>query len=349
MNENSDFIPDDGETTEAAPKPVVRFNINDKRIAEKKELYKNVDAYKDIDAAKEAKKDLVKMRGALTDSHKTVKADALAYCQLVDAEKRRLLSLIEEIEDPITAQLTEIKEKADREEAERKAKIMSRIEQLQAFALGRHDLTLAELNQRLETLLTFEITEELYEELLEDADNAKVVSESKLRIAITSAEEREAVVKKAAEQEEENRKLREKMAEMEAAQKAKDEAAAEEQRKRDLEAAEKLRKDNEAKKAELERIAKEQAEKQAAIDAENKRLAEVKAEADRKAAEEKEAAVRAIQAPDKDKLVMFADAVAHLIKVKPTLQSDLGNDILLNAVANLIEIEHDLRARSEEL
>lgn len=349
MNENSDFIPDDGETTEAKPKPIVRFNINDQRIAELKEECKDVDAYKDFDAAKEAKSKLTKMRSALTESHKTVKADALAYCQLVDGEKRRLLELIAEIEDPITKQLKEIKEKADREEAERVAAIMGHIEQIQAFSLDRHSLTLAELNQRLETLLTLEITEEIYQEHLEDAENAKVVAESKLRIEITAAEERVAAAKRAAEQEEENRELREKMAAMEEEQRKKDELVAKQQAERDREAAEQLRKENEKKQAELDKQAKEQAEKQAAIDAENKRLADEKAEADRKAAEEEEAALRAIQAPDKDKIVLFADAVAHLIKVKPTLQSDLGNDIMLNAVANLVEIERDLRARSEEL
>lgn len=349
MTDIENEIPDDGETTEAKPQPIVTFNINDKRIAEVKEELKDVDAHKDLAGAKAAKTKLTKMRTALADSHKVVKADALAYCQLVDGEKRRLLELIGEIEDPITADLKAIKEKADNEEAERVGAIMGRIEELQAFALDRHDLTLAELNQRLETLLAREITEELYEEYLEDADNAKTVSESKLRIAIGAAEERAEAARKAEEQEEENRQLREKLAKQEAEQKEKDDLAAAEQRKRDDEAAEKLRKENEEKQAELDKQAEEQAAEQKKIDDENQRIADEQAEKDRKEAEEKAAAIAAIQAPDKDKLVLFADAVGHLINVKPTLQSDLGNEILLDAVANLIEIESDTRRRSEEL
>lgn len=349
MTENADFIPDDGETTEAAPKAVVTFNINDQRIAEVKEELKNVDAYKDLAGAKAGKQQLTKMRTALGDSHKLVKADALAYCQTVDGEKRRLLELIAEIEDPITADLKAIKDKADNDEAERVAKIMGRIEELQAFALDRHSLTLAELEQRLETLLAKEITEELYEELLEDADNAKTVSESKLRIEIGTATERAEAARKAAESEEENRVLREKMQEMEDEQKVKDDAAAAElaETNRKAAAAQKIIDDERQK--ELDDQAETQRAAQKVIDDENQRLADEQAEKDRIAAEEKADKIKAIQAPDVDKLTLFADAVDHLVTIRPTLQVEETNEILLTAVASLIETARVLREQTEEL
>ena len=55
MSDNQDFIPDDGEDMEEKVQPVINFNINDKRIAEAKEEFKDIDAAKDLKGAKAAK------------------------------------------------------------------------------------------------------------------------------------------------------------------------------------------------------------------------------------------------------------------------------------------------------
>ena len=340
-NENADFIPADDEQ-ESLENRVIKFSINDKRIAEVKEEIGEVDAYKDIDHAKKAKKTLVKMRSALADAHKEAKADALAYGRRCDAEKNRLLEQIAEIEDPISEQLTAIKEAEAREEEQRLAKIMEGIEQIQAFALDRHDLTFDQLNERLDTLLSLNVDPDFYAEHTEDAENAKEVAESKLRIAIMNEETR---LKEEAERkrvEEENAELKRKLEAAEAAQKEADEKAAKEQAEKDAE--DKRKADI---KAEAERKAREKAE------AEAKALREEKEERERKEAEDaaaaEAAALAAIQAPDKDKLGNFATHIGDLIELKPVLQSDLGNDILLEAVASLLQIKTYIEKRREEL
>jgi hypothetical protein len=342
--ENSNPVPEDGED-DTLENRVITFSINDAAIAEVAEDFKDIDAFKDLPAAKTAKKSLVKMRSTLGEAHKEAKADALAYGRRCDAEKNRLLELIGEIEDPITEDLDSIKNAAALEEQQRLDKIMEGIEQIQAFALDRHDLSFDQLNERLDTLLALKVDPLFYAEQTEDAENAKEVSESKLRIALMNEETR---LKEAAEKEELARKNKElqdeidrnnaERAERDAEQKVKDDAAAVE------------------RKAELDKQAEEVAAAQVKIDAENKRLADDEAERlatkraeEAKAAEDLAAEIAAVQAPDKDKLVLFAQAVDHLVGVKPVLQSDLGNDILLEAIASLLQIRTYIEKRSEEL
>jgi hypothetical protein len=338
MSENSEFIPADDEQ-ETLENRVIQFNINDAAIAEVKEDLGEVDAYKDLDHAKAAKKTLTKMRTTLADAHKEAKAEALAYGRRCDAEKNRLLASIAEIEDPITKQLDDIKNAAAKAEEERVAGIMAKIEQIQAFALDRHDLTLDQLNERLSTLLSHpDPSEEDYDEFAEDGANAKEVSESKLRIAIMNEEAR---LKEAEEQErirKENEELKEKLAKQEAEQAERDaeakkiaDAEAEEQRKKDAE-----------RQAELDA-------QQKAIDDENARLAQEKADKEAAEAAEEAAKIAALQAPDAEKLALYAADIHTLIENRPVLQSDAGNNILLDVTASLIQVEEFIHSKREEL
>ncbi len=336
-NENQESTPVDDEQ-ETLENMVVVFSINDAAIAEIKEDLGEVDAYKDLDHAKASKKTLTKMRTTLGEAHKESKADALAYGRRCDAEKNRLLVLIAEIEDPITKQLDEIKNAAAKVEEARVQKIMEGIEQVQAFALDRHDLTFDQLNERLDTLLRHKIDPEFFEEHTEDAENAKEVSESKLRIAIMNEETR---LKEAAEKEELARKNKELQAELEVSRKANAERDAEAKKVADEAAAERKIKDD-ARQAELDKQADAQAAAQKILDDD----AAEKARADE---ESKAAELAAIQAPDKEKLTLYAQAIDHLVGVKPTLQSDAGNAILLDAVTSLLQVKSYIETKREEL
>jgi len=335
--ENQESVRED-EASEGLENRVITFNINDAAIAEIKEDLGEVDAYKDLAGAKAAKKTLTKMRTTLGEAHKAAKADALAYGRRCDGEKNRLLELIAEIEDPITEQLDEIKNAEAREEQQRQDKIMEGIEQIQAFALDRHDLTFDQLNERLDTLLSLKVDPDFYAEHTEDAENAKEVAESKLRIAIINEQSRLEEVAKNEAIEAENKELREKLAkseaeqaEKDAAQKVIDDAAAAEQKEKD-----------DARQKELDDQAEEQRIAQEKIDADA-------AEKAQKEADDEAAALAAIQAPDREKLTLFADAVGHLVNVKPTLQSDAGNQILLDAVASLLQVKSYIETKREEL
>jgi hypothetical protein len=335
--ENSNFIPADDEQ-ETLENRVIRFSVNDQRIAEAKEEFKDVDAYKDLDAAKKAKAALTKMRTALGDAHKEAKAEALAYGRRCDAEKNRLLELIGEIEDPITEQLNDIKNAAKREEEQRLALIEGGIEQIQAFALDRHDLTFDQLTERLDTLLALKVDPDFYAERTEDAENAKEVAESKLRIAIINEEARLKEVEEQERVRKENEELRKQLAKSQAEQAERDKKAAAEQAAKDAE-----------RKAELDKQAEELAAAQAEIDAEKKRQAEEQRKKEEAEAEAKAKAIAALQAPDKQKLLLYATDIHTLVNNRPVLQSDAANNILLDVIASLVQVESFIESKSEEL
>jgi hypothetical protein len=321
--------------------PIV-FSVNDAAIAEVAEEFKEIDAYKDLDEAKAAKKILTKMRTTLAEAHKEAKAEALAYGRRCDAEKNRLLEQIKAIEDPITEQLNEIKQAEERKEQERLDKIQAAIERIEAHAADRYSLTLDELAERQSSLEAIEITEEVFQELTERAGLTKQDVAMKLRLAVDAEENR---IKEEAEKERieaENRELREKLAKQEAAERERREK--EEAERREREAEEKRKADI---KAEAERKAREKAEEEA------RQLREEKEERERKEREErerKEAEERAAaQAPDREKLLTFASKVDQLIKDKPTLDTDAGNEVMLQAIAMLIEVAHDIRTMTEEM
>jgi hypothetical protein len=326
------------EAAEGLENRVIVFNVNDAAIAEIKEDLGEVDAYKDLAGAKAAKKTLTKMRTTLGEAHKGAKADALAYGRRCDAEKNRLLSLIAEIEDPISTQLDEIKNAEAREEEQRLAKIMEGIEQIQAFALDRHDLTFDQLNERLDTLLGLKVDPDFYAEHTEDAENAKEVSESKLRIAIMNEQTRLEEKARQDAVEKENKELRDRLAKSEAeqatkdaAQKVIDDAAAAEQKEKD-----------DARQKDLDEQAEKQREAQKVIDDDAREKQEA-------ADKEKAAKIAAIQAPDVEKLELYVADIKTLINNKPTMQVEETNEIMLSAVASLIAVANYIETKAGEL
>jgi len=328
--------------TENQSTHVIEWDVNTEAIAEVAEQFKEVDAYRDLDEAKAAKKVLVKMRSALTAAHKDTKAEALAFGRKVDAKKNEYLKLITDIEDPISDQLDEIKNAERIKEEERVQKIMNYIEGIQAFALDRHSLTLEELIARRDELHSRGLDPEVTQEHHEDAQLSYDEADLKLRLAIDAEEQRLKDEEARAAQEEENRKLKEKIDKMEAEQAERD---AEDAKKRAEEAAEAQRKAD--IKAELERKAREKAEDEA------RELREAdearRAEEERKNAEAEAEARAAEQAPDRVKLLAYADSVDELLKAKPTLATDIASEVLLNASAMLIEVAYDIRKMTEEM
>jgi hypothetical protein len=321
--------------------PIV-FSVNDKVIQEVAEEFKEVDAYKDLAEAKAAKKVLTKMRSKLAEAHKAAKADALEYGRKCDAEKNRLLEQIKVIEDPITEQLTEIKEAEERKEQERLDKIQAALERIEAHAADRYSLTLDQLRERQENLGNIEITEEIFQEFTDRAELLKQDAGMKLDLAIKAEKDRIQEEAEKAEREEENRRLKEKIDAMEREQ---EEQRRKEQAKAAEEAAEAQRKAD--IKAELERKAREKAEDEA------RKLREEKEERERQEAAEqarKEAEERALaQAPDREKLLTFAAKVDELLKGKPELATEEAREVLRQAEAMLIEVAYDIRKMTEEM
>jgi len=331
-----------------AEKKVINFNINDQRIAEVAEEFKDIDAYQDLDSAKAAKKILTKMRTTLGEAHKEQKSEALRFGQRLDAEKRRLLELIAEVEDPITDQLTEIKNAAAKKEEERIAAIESRILFIREHGSDLEGLTVAQLEEYREQLEEIEL-DSTFEELLPHAEAAKAEAEARLRIAIRKTQDREeeearieekrkANAAKEAELEEARKALEKEQQEMRDKQAERERIAREEQAKKDAERQAGLDAQAEANRREQERLATEKAEREERD----------REERERKDAEEKEA-LRLAQAPDVEKLRVYGESIKGLADAHPTMQSEQGQ-MTINAVLHrLEETRHFIDESTEEM
>ena len=345
------FIPGQDELDPEKPSEVINFNINDARIAEAAEQYKEVDAYKDIDAAKAAKGVLTKFRTTLAEAHKEQKAESLAYGRKLDAEKNRLLGLIAEIEDPIKTQLDEIKNTEARKEEDRISEIEHMMDSIRSYGHELDGLEVIDLQKIQSRLASLEIIEEDYQEFVVSAEGVKAESESRLRIAINSAQKREEAQ---ARLETQHKKQEAKQKELDqfaadlardaskqrAEQEKKDKAAREKQATEDAERQAEIDRKFKEQAAELNKQAEEQDAKQAEIDA--------REAAELLAAEAEVAAARTAElAPDKEKLRMLADKITNLHM--PTVTSEEGQGILSMVTHSLEALCQNIRNRTGEM
>ena len=357
---------DETSQTEEQQTPVIAWDINKARIAEVAEELKDIDAYVDLVAAKKAKKKLTKMRTTLGEYHKETKAKALKFGRDCDAKKNEYLELIRAIEDPISDQLTEIKEKAEREEEDRKAKISAHIDRLSAYAEDRHSLTLDEMKERRENLMAEDLTTDdavdIYQEALEEATMARDEAELKLRLAIdrekTRIEEEAEAAEQRAENDRRQKELDDRQAKMDAEEKERKEKQEAEDAERkaaqkvldDAAAAERKEKDDE-RQAELDEQAEENRKAQERIDTENARVAQEaadKEETERKEQEQLEAAERALRlAPDSDKLLLYADALTT-VNV-PEVESDEAKRVVLLVAEKLNPVIEYIRNEARKM
>lgn len=341
MTEKSaeDFIPGVDELEEP-PKAVVNLNINDTRIADVKVQLEGVDATKDFKGAKEAAKTCQTMRATLTEAHKVQKAESLAFGRTLDAEKRRLLALIAEIEDPIRAQITEIETAEARKEEARISEIEHRIESIRAYG---HELELLEvinLQKIQDRLASIEILEDDYMEFREAAVGAKAEAESRLRIAIKN---KQAAEEEAAKLEQQRKEQEEKQAELD-----------ERQAKMDAEDAQRKHEQDEAEEQAREEQAKKDAEKQAELDKQQEEIdrqnreREERERKEEEAAEQEAAAARAAElAPDKEKLDKLAGSLEQ--HELPTVQSIQAEDILTYVRAEIKTLAKMIRHYAGEM
>lgn len=337
---------------------VIAWNINDQRIAEAKEEFKDVDASKDLPGAKKAKKALTKMRTQLTEAHKEAKAEALAFGRTLDSEKNRLLADIKLIEDPISDALDEIKNREAREEGARIEIINNALENIQSFAAQRHDMDLDELQAAQKALNELQISEPVYQEFFEAAENYKEDGQIKLRIAISRETDR---IKEERKQEQIRIDNEERQAALDAQQKAIDDQNAEIKANQDR--LDQLARDKAAEELEDER--KAQAEEQRLIDEENarerKRQAKEQKNIDdenaaileRRLAEEaeqsaKDEAARKLRlAPDSDKLERLAKEIEEI--PLPQLESDEANRVAILVVEKMKPVIEYIRNEARKM
>jgi len=296
------------------------FSVSEELVATLKTEFAPItwDTPKNYEAGKKAIQKLRDLRVGVSETHKELKADSLAYGRKVDAVKKHFTELLEAIEEPLIAakqavdtekaRLKAAKEAAEKAEIE--AAIRAEREAEEARLKAIRDAEQAEIDRQKAELEA--------ERVRMAAERAEAEAREKAERAAREAEERKA------------RETREAIECVEAEQKAERERLAAERRKledeqkaeRDRAAAERQKVEDErrAVAAEKERLDRLEFERQAAITAEAN--ARAKAEQDRVAAEdaawlqkEQEAAALArIEAlrPDTEKLHAFASAIRRL-------------------------------------
>lgn len=315
---------------------VIEWSINDARIAKIKESIGEVDAYKDLAGAKEAKSKLVKMRSKLTEVHKKTKADALEFGRKCDTEKNRLLALIGKIEDPITAQLDEIKNAEKRKEEARLAKIEEHTANITEHSVDRHDLDTDTLHCRIQSLESIELSEDIFQEQLDTAEAYKEEGLLKLRNSLRKSEERDAeearLEERRKEQEAEEARLAAEREEFEA---EKQKLADEQREREEQEAADREKK----QAAEDKRLAAEREE----LEAKQREIEEREANERRIREEEVAEAARLAAAPDVEKLDRLAAEIRQF--PLPICDTDEGVSVVsmveqrLQSLANTVEMQ----------
>lgn len=315
--------------TEQQQTTAVSFPVADAAIAEMREKYMPLKIAGVNDRAgyvmvRQARIEVKEKRCAVENRRKELKADAIEWGRKVDAEAKRLTSLLTPIEEHLDAQ-----EKAHDAEKER---IKREVEESQRRRLQSRVDAMSKCRGSVYVASLAAMTDEEFDIALQAAIKADEIrqqaeAEQKAERDRIEAERREA--ERLAEEERrkaEESRLAAARAEMERQrhmQAERETELAAERKRFEAEAREKQRLEAErlaAERAELDRQRKEQAEAQAKIDAENRRIADDRSAKERaeqaereriKAAERKSAEAARIESlrPDREKLMGVVTAI----------------------------------------
>ena len=319
---------------------VVEYNITDAAIAKMENLYMDltVDGIDDKEGFESVRSGRMVVKGKRIEVEKkwkSYKVDSLAWGRKVDAEAKRIFTLLKPIEDHLVSQ-----EEIITKEKERKKVENERIEQI--MIKGRVESLFA-----VDVVMSFfdvgMLSAEDYDSLLK---KSIIIYESKINLAEAERLAKEVEAEKLDEERAELEKMRAEQAGKAKLQREKEKA---------LQAAsDKLEAD---KKAEQERKYRESFEKKDTEDA------AIQAEKDAKAlvlmlAKEKERVEKSEDAenkrqsalfPDKTKLRNYADLIHALQGGNFSMKSKEAKEIYETTVLELSQVEDRLRARTEEL
>ena len=297
---------------------VVEYSVSDAAIDKLRERYTGltIASTADYERVRVGIGEIRDIRVQVEKTRVELKADALAYGRKVDAEAKRITSMLLEIEEPLKLE----KEKVDDEKA--------RIKREKEEAERRRIEEELRIKREAEEAEAARIKAE--QEAAERAERERIAAEQKAE-ADRLAKERAELEAERAKAEEERRK----------AQAIIDEQNRLMQAKLDEEAA--------ALKAEKEKLQREQFEREAKERAEREAREKLEREAaEKKAREEAEAEERERQAalaPDREKLTAFAETIATL--APPVVKSSEAMHYLERACDHIQQAAVILRSFSE--
>lgn len=299
---------------------VVKFDVTEAAIAELKEKYGNpvVPETKDeYDALKASIKEVSQLRIKVDKERKEQNAAALAHQREVNRIGHGIINQLKDIEEPMKLCKAEVDEAEDRRvreieerEAARLEKINTRIANIEAYGVVSINDSLDDVKQRLARV------EELdpikgFDEFVEKASKVRETSLQNLKAGIEALEKQAELDKKAKELEEREAEINKRTAEADA--------------------------------AEAKRKAEEQAEEQARL----RKLEEDQKERERAAEVEAEKARRLELAPDREKLMVYAQALREV--TPPALDSVAGCAAIAAVVEDVKTLCSDIESTADRL
>ena len=252
------------------------YSFVDKKLKELKDSYgsevPNAESKEGYERSKMIAKEMRTLRISLEAKRKEIKAPALQYGKMIDAEAKRLTAEIENIEQPHALAYKEV----DDVKKQLKLDAEQRLIDIKKTVNNCHEMTPEQIESVIDEVANTSIDYETFRHKLDDAKGVVPSILSQLSQEHAKAIEREVEAQRIESERLELEALRAEKARKE--QEDYERQQAEIQKQREAEIAEQAAKQAEAEKRQaIERekaavIAKEQAEKQAVIDAENARI-----------------------------------------------------------------------------
>jgi len=312
-------------------KQVVEYSVTDAAIREMETQYMGLtvlglDDKEGFELVHDARMVVKSTRVEVEKKRKELKVDALEWGRTVDSEAKRIFKLIEPIESHLQFEEEKITKEKERIQAEEilleQLKIQSRVDSLMAYNVVLPYMDVATMDDdifdfKLETAKINYDTEQ------------KRIADEEARLA----EERIELARKADEQAERDEVLQKK----------------EDALRIGRETLEREKREAEEKKnrEDFELKAKEDAKILAEKETKEKADREVRELKEKEEAEKAEAIRKEELRPDKEKLVVWAEAIASLCA--PEVQDEKAKAVVFEGEKNLMRIAAEIRRNGEEM
>lgn len=204
--------------------PIAHYSAHQKSLNTLSEKYQgviyDVTTTEGMDEAKKAREAIRKPRYELEHLRKKLKAPALEYSKRIDSEAKAIREQLEALENPIHEQILYEEKRAEREEAERRTKIMNQQSVISNYARKSVYMSASQIQEALDELKAIEFEPALYKEELTIAVGSKeqAIRELEATLQIKIDTDKQAAL--LAEQQAELEKLRKEREALEAANKA---------------------------------------------------------------------------------------------------------------------------------
>lgn len=204
--------------------PIAHYSAYQKSLNTLRDKYQGViyevTTTEGMGEAKKAREAIRKPRYELEHLRKKLKAPALEYSKRIDSEAKAIREQLEALENPIHEQILYEEKRAEREEAERRTKIMNQQSVISNYARQSVYMSASQIQEALDELKAIEFEPALYKEELTIAVGSKEQAIRELEAALQIKIDAEKQAALLAEQQAELEKLRKEREAIEAANKA---------------------------------------------------------------------------------------------------------------------------------